>query len=93
MENMTSVNIRNEGVAFDSIDFVNVKINSSAIRKKAGSFKCPAVKEAAWLLRAISCCDITALNGDDTECNIRRLCFKVCQIIYVLLYQGETSSS
>jgi deoxyribose-phosphate aldolase len=74
---------KNKGVSFNSIDFLSVKINSSAIRKKAATFKCPAGKEAAWLLRAISCCDITTLSGDDTESNVRRLCFKVFFFVYI----------
>ena len=32
--------------------------------------------QAAWLLRAISCMDLTTLSGDDTEGNVRRLCAK-----------------
>jgi deoxyribose-phosphate aldolase len=32
--------------------------------------------QAAWLLRAISCMDLTTLAGDDTPGNVRRLCAK-----------------
>ena len=32
--------------------------------------------QAAWLLRAISCMDLTTLSGDDTEERVRRLCAK-----------------
>jgi deoxyribose-phosphate aldolase len=32
--------------------------------------------QAAWLLRAISCVDLTTLAGDDTPGNARRLCAK-----------------
>jgi deoxyribose-phosphate aldolase len=35
--------------------------------------------QAAWLLRAITCLDLTALNGDDTPGNIQRLCAKARQ--------------
>jgi deoxyribose-phosphate aldolase len=32
--------------------------------------------QAAWLLRAVTCIDLTTLSGDDTETNVKRLCFK-----------------
>jgi len=32
--------------------------------------------QAAWYLRAITCIDLTTLGGDDTESNVKRLCFK-----------------
>lgn len=33
--------------------------------------------QAAWLLRAVTVIDLTTLSGDDTETNVKRLCFKV----------------
>jgi deoxyribose-phosphate aldolase len=35
--------------------------------------------QAAWLLRAITCIDLTTLSGDDTEGRVRRLCAKAAQ--------------
>jgi deoxyribose-phosphate aldolase len=35
--------------------------------------------QAAWLLRAITCMDLTTLSGDDTEDRVRRLCAKARQ--------------
>eukprot|EP00043_Microstomoeca_roanoka_P000669 m.28476 g.28476 ORF g.28476 m.28476 type:complete len:318 (-) comp10449_c0_seq1:351-1304(-) len=32
--------------------------------------------QAAWLLRAVTLIDLTTLSGDDTEANVKRLCFK-----------------
>ncbi|KAM3910376.1 deoxyribose-phosphate aldolase, partial [Leptodactylus fuscus] len=32
--------------------------------------------QAAWLLRAVTCIDLTTLSGDDTPSNVHRLCFK-----------------
>lgn len=32
--------------------------------------------QAAWLLRAVTCIDLTTLSGDDTETNVKRLCYK-----------------
>ena len=35
--------------------------------------------QAAWLLRAITCMDLTTLSGDDTDERVRRLCAKARQ--------------
>lgn len=32
--------------------------------------------QSAWLLRAVTCIDLTTLSGDDTASNVSRLCFK-----------------
>lgn len=32
--------------------------------------------KAAWLLRAVTCIDLTTLSGDDTPSNVSRLCYK-----------------
>ncbi|KAM4670620.1 deoxyribose-phosphate aldolase isoform 4-T4 [Amazona ochrocephala] len=32
--------------------------------------------QAAWLLKAVTCIDLTTLSGDDTPSSIHRLCFK-----------------
>ena len=37
--------------------------------------------QAAWLLRAITCMDLTTLSGDDTDERVRRLCAKAKQPI------------
>jgi deoxyribose-phosphate aldolase len=37
--------------------------------------------QAAWLLRAITCMDLTTLSGDDTDERVRRLCAKARQPI------------
>uniref|UniRef100_A0A4W5K1F9 Deoxyribose-phosphate aldolase n=1 Tax=Hucho hucho TaxID=62062 RepID=A0A4W5K1F9_9TELE len=35
--------------------------------------------QAAWLLRAVTCIDLTTLAGDDTPGNVHRLCMKATQ--------------
>ena len=35
--------------------------------------------QAAWLLRAVTCIDLTTLAGDDTETNVSRLCLKAAR--------------
>lgn len=37
------------------------------------------VLQAAWLLRAVTCIDLTTLAGDDTPSNVHRLCLKAIQ--------------
>lgn len=32
--------------------------------------------QAAWLLKAVTCIDLTTLSGDDTASNVQRLCYK-----------------
>jgi len=71
---------RNEIAPFD-IDLINeLRINKSAIERRAASIgKRRSVKkewQAAWLLRAITCIDLTTLAGDDTPGNVQRLCAK-----------------
>jgi len=75
----------NRGIPL-SLDWVRaVRINTSAVERRAQSHvaRRTAKKEwqAAWLLRAISCMDLTTLAGDDTEERIRRLCSKARQPI------------
>ena len=36
-------------------------------------------RQAAWLLRAATCIDLTTLAGDDTEANVSRLCLKAAK--------------
>ncbi len=58
-------------------------INRSAVERRAATIPTRrSVKkewQAAWLLRAITCMDLTALAGDDTPGRIRRLCAKARQ--------------
>ena len=69
-----------------NLDWVReVSINTSAVERRAQSHTARrTVKkewQAAWLLRAISCMDLTTLSGDDTEERVRRLCAKARQPI------------
>jgi len=71
---------RNPGVPLD-LDWVeSVQINRSAVERRASTLPGRrTVKkqwQAAWLLRAITCMDLTTLAGDDTPGNVRRLCAK-----------------
>ncbi len=74
---------RNPGVPLD-LDWVrDTRINRSAVERRATTLvRRRSVKkqwQAAWLLRAVSCIDLTTLSGDDTPGNVRRLAAKARQ--------------
>ena len=60
-----------------------IRANTSAIERRANTIgtRRTVKKEwqAAWLLRAIACMDLTTLSGDDTADRVRRLCAKARQ--------------
>jgi len=76
-------NHRNPGMELDLDWVAQVQANTSAIERRAASLpgRRTVKKEfqAAWLLRAISCMDLTTLSGDDTEGRVHRLCAKARQ--------------
>ena len=72
--------LRNSGIPLDLNWIQEVRVNTSAVERRAQSqvARRTVKKEwqAAWLLRAISCMDLTTLSGDDTDERVRRLCAK-----------------
>ena len=76
----TAKHRRNDGIPFDANLFKGININRSAVERRAATItKRRSVKkqwQAAWLLKAISCIDLTTLAGDDTRSNVIRLCAK-----------------
>ncbi len=74
---------RNPGMPLD-LGWVNeTRVNRSAVERRAATLATRrTVKkewQAAWLLRAVTCIDLTTLAGDDTPGNVRRLCAKARQ--------------
>lgn len=71
---------RNPGIPLDLERIAAIRVNRSAVeRRAAGLSGRRTVKQAwqaAWLLRAITCIDLTTLGGDDTSGNVLRLCAK-----------------
>jgi len=57
-----------------------IRINTSAVERRASTIDTRrSVKkqwQAAWLLRAIACMDLTTLSGDDSAERVKRLCAK-----------------
>jgi deoxyribose-phosphate aldolase len=78
-----SAQARNAGVAFDLDWIEDVRINLSASERRVASLPGRrSVKkdaQAAWLLKAVTCIDLTTLSGDDTASRVRRLCAKAKQ--------------
>ncbi|GIT88288.1 deoxyribose-phosphate aldolase [Roseobacter sp. OBYS 0001] len=71
---------RNPGMDLDMDWVMSLQANTSAIERRAATLPARrSVKkthQAAWLLRAITCIDLTTLSGDDTERRVERLCAK-----------------
>jgi len=74
---------RNPGMPLDLDAVAALRVNRSAVERRAATIPTRrTVKkqwQAAWLLRAITCIDLTTLQGDDTAGNVRRLCAKARQ--------------
>jgi deoxyribose-phosphate aldolase len=70
----------NTGIPLNLEWVEDVRVNTSAVERRAVSLgtRRTVKKEwqAAWLLRAISCMDLTTLSGDDTQQRVLRLCAK-----------------
>ncbi len=75
-----AVRPRNPGVPFEPDWIEQVRVNRSAVERRAATLRTRrTVKkewQAAWLLRAITLIDLTTLSGDDTAGRVRRLCAK-----------------
>ena len=71
---------RNPGTPLDLDAVRAIRVNRSAVERRAATIPTRrTVKkqwQAAWLLRAITCIDLTTLQGDDTPSNVIRLCAK-----------------
>jgi deoxyribose-phosphate aldolase len=71
---------RNPGAPLDPAWFEGVGVNLSAVERRTTSLAARrSVKkeyQAAWLVKAVTCIDLTTLAGDDTPGRVRRLCAK-----------------
>jgi deoxyribose-phosphate aldolase len=75
-----------------SAHFDSVNINLSALERRTSTLSNRrSVKkqwQAAWLLKAITCIDLTTLAGDDTPGKVKRLCAKAKQPVREDLLQA-----
>jgi deoxyribose-phosphate aldolase len=71
---------RNEACPLDLGWVRDVRVNHSAAERRVatlpGRRTVKKDAQAAWLLKAVTCIDLTTLNGDDTAGRVRRLCAK-----------------
>ena len=71
---------RNPGTALELDWLKGVQVNRSAVERRAlslpGRRSVKKEFQAAWLLKAVTCIDLTTLAGDDTKGRVERLCAK-----------------
>ena len=71
---------RNPGMPLDLGWVRDVRINRSAVERRAATIptrrSIKTAWQAGWLLRAITLMDLTTLQGDDTPGRVQRLCAK-----------------
>ena len=71
---------RNPGMPLDLAWVRDVRINRSAVERRATTIgtrrSIKTAWQAGWLLRAVTMIDLTTLSGDDTPGRVRRLCAK-----------------
>ncbi|WP_420837184.1 deoxyribose-phosphate aldolase [Chachezhania antarctica] len=71
---------RNPGMPLDMGLVRAAQANTPAIERRAatlpGRRSVKKDHQAAWLLKAVTCIDLTTLSGDDTAGRVRRLCAK-----------------
>ncbi len=80
---MASTIKRNAGMPLDLDWIAGAHVNKSAVERRVatlpGRRSIKKEWQAAWLLRAVTCIDLTTLAGDDTPGRVRRLCAKARQ--------------
>ena len=83
---------RNPGMGYRPELFNGLRINRSAVERRAATIaKRRSLKkdhQTAWLLRVVSCIDLTTLAGDDTPGKVKRLCQKARQPIRKDILKG-----
>jgi deoxyribose-phosphate aldolase len=83
---------RNAGTALRPEAFEAVQVNLSAVERRAATLPTRrTVKkeyQAAWLVKALTCIDLTTLAGDDTPGRVQRLCAKAMRPLSEALLKG-----
>jgi len=71
---------RNPGQPLDRAMFEGHRLNRQAAERRAASLtsrrSVKKAHQAAWLVNAVRCIDLTTLAGDDTAARVHRLCAK-----------------
>ena len=72
--------VNNPGVEFHASWVNDIRVNLSAVKRRTATLTSRrTVKkawQAAWLVKAVSCIDLTTLSGQDTPGKVKRLCAK-----------------
>jgi deoxyribose-phosphate aldolase len=83
---------RNQAAGLELGWIKQVRVNRAAAERRAASLvNGRTVKkeyQAAWLLKAITCIDLTTLGGDDTPGRVERLCMKALRPLRADLMQA-----
>jgi deoxyribose-phosphate aldolase len=86
------IEVRNPGIPLDCGRLQEIRVNRSAVERRAATIPTRrTVKkewQAAWLIRAVQCLDLTTLAGDDTPGTVRRLAAKARQPVRADVLQG-----
>ena len=76
---------RNPGMELDlgmvEAQHVNLSAGERRVASLPGRRTVKKDAQAAWLLKALTCIDLTTLNGDDTAGRVKRLCAKAANPI------------
>lgn len=71
---------RNPGTALQPERFEAIQVNTSALERRCASLgarrSVKKAHQAAFLVKALTCIDLTTLAGDDTPGRVQRLCAK-----------------
>ena len=88
---------RNPGMPLDLARVRAARVNQPAVVRRVaqlnGSRSVKKNYQAAWLVRAVQCMDLTTLAGDDTPGRVRRLCAKARRPLRADLMQALGLSS
>ena len=83
---------RNAGFAFDRDWIDGLRVNLSAAERRVatlpGRRSVKKDAQAAWLLKAMTCIDLTTLSGDDTAGRVKRLCAKAIHPVRADILEG-----
>ncbi len=83
---------RHAGTALRPEAFESIQVNLSAVERRAATLPTRrTVKkeyQAAWLVKALTCIDLTTLAGDDTPGRVQRLCAKAMRPLSDALLKG-----
>jgi deoxyribose-phosphate aldolase len=83
---------RNPGMPWTPELIGRIRVNRSAVERRASTVaRRRSVKkeyQTAWLLKAVSCMDLTTLAGDDTPGRVRRLCQKAIRPVRHDILEG-----